>query len=143
MYKAALGVFLLMSLTGASTPNVSGLAGRWRTQMHGALVDIKSCPDRSPCAVLVWVDQAILQGITQDVRNPDPAKRSRPLVGLPIIWGLRPSAKGWDGGRVYNPETGQTFRSSMRSLADGTLRVTGCWGPLCRSEIWSRADSAR
>lgn len=140
MRRLALGLIFLMVLTGTGEQNAPNLAGRWRTQMHGALVEIRYCADRSPCGFLAWVDQSITRGITTDVRNPDPALRRRPLIGVPIIWGLRPSGARWTGGRVYNPETGQTFRSSMESISNRRLRVTGCWGPLCRSEIWIKAD---
>ncbi len=140
MHRVVPGLLLIALLTAATGPSTPVPAGRWRTQMQGALVDIRDCADRSPCAFLVWVDQSIARGITTDVRNPDRALRSRPLIGVPIVWGLRPSETGWAGGRVYNPETGQTFRSSMQSISDRRLRVTGCWGPLCRSEIWVRVD---
>lgn len=142
MRKVILGLVFSVSLTAANVQVASNPAGRWRTQMQGALVEIRTCADRSPCAFLVWVDQSISQGITTDVRNPNPALRSRPLLGVPILWGLRPSGNGWQGGRVYNPETGQTFRSSMEPLLDRRLRVTGCWGPLCRSEIWVKVDNS-
>jgi uncharacterized protein (DUF2147 family) len=133
---AGLAVFVATTVH-AATPNP---VGRWRTQMHGALVDVRMCADQVPCAFLAWVDPAKAGGVTKDLQNPDPSLRSRPLVGVPILWGLRPSGNGWKGGRVYNPETGQIFRSSMQPLSADKLRVTGCWGPLCRSEIWTRAN---
>lgn len=133
--------FLTMAvLLTATAAQASSVGGRWRTQMHGALVEIKECADRSPCAFLVWIDPQKAGGVTQDLRNPDPALRSRPLVGTPILWGLKASRDGWKGGRVYNPETGQIFKSSMQRISNDKLRITGCWGPLCRSEIWIRAQ---
>jgi uncharacterized protein (DUF2147 family) len=134
-------ISLLVTLTAASPPNAASVSGHWRTQMQGAVVEVKTCSNHAPCAFLVWVDPALAQGTNRDLRNPDPALRSRPLAGLPIVWGLRSSQAGWTGGRVYNPETGQTFRSSMHPLPDGKLKVTGCWGPLCRSEVWVRASN--
>lgn len=141
MRALALGIVVIWSLAspaGTASPNPNGL---WRTQMHGAHVEIRTCADRSPCAFLTWVDDSIAQGNTRDVRNPDVSMRNRPLIGLPILWGLRSTASGWEGGSVYNPDTGQTFRSSMRFRPDGKLQVTGCWGPLCRSETWVRVSN--
>lgn len=143
MGRSIVSLLLMVAMSAASAPEASSPVGRWRTQMHGALVEIKSCTNRSPCGFLAWVDHSVSQGITTDIRNPNPALRSRPLIGVPIIWGLRRDGPGWKGGRVYNPETGQTFRSSMQPVSDRKLRVTGCWGPLCRSEIWVRVDDPR
>lgn len=136
----AIAICTIASSASATSPSPNG---RWRTQMHRAIVEIRDCANRSPCAFLAWVDDSITGGITRDVRNPNVSLRSRPLIGVPILWGLRASANGWDGGKVYNPETGQTFRSSMRFMPDGKLRVTGCWGPLCRSETWVRFGDGR
>jgi uncharacterized protein (DUF2147 family) len=140
MRKIGYGLVLAVSCGLSAQAGASSPSGRWRTQMHGALVEIKNCANSSPCGFLAWIDPSISRGVTKDERNPDISLRSRPLIGVPIIWGLRPAKKGWDSGRVYNPETGQTFRSSMQFLSERKLRVTGCWGPLCRSEIWVRAD---
>ncbi len=143
MRKLGLSLFFMATLTAANGQDAQYPVGRWRTQMQGALVEIKNCSDLSPCGFLIWVDPSVSHGIRNDIRNPNPALRSRPLIGVPIIWGLRRTEAGWGGGRVYNPETGQTFRSSMQSISDRRLKVTGCWGPLCRSEIWVAVDSPR
>lgn len=141
MRKAITLLGIAAMLGGADSPSVGNPNGQWRTQMHGARVEVRTCANQTPCAFLVWIDPAKARGVAMDLRNPDPALRQRPLVGVPIVWGLRPIATGWEKGRVYNPETGQTFRSAMQLSPDGKLKVTGCWGPLCRSEIWIRIDN--
>lgn len=132
---------LWVGLTAASPPQSDSIKGHWRTQMHGAIVEVRACANQTPCAFLVWIDPAKARGVTRDLRNPDPALRSRPLVGVPIVWGLRAEDRGWTGGRVYNPETGQVFRAAMQPMPGNTLKVTGCWGPLCRSETWVRVTN--
>jgi uncharacterized protein (DUF2147 family) len=119
------------------------LFGVWRTQSHGAHVAISDCGDGSPCGVLVWAPPTITNGVTRDERNPNQALRSRPLVGVPILWGLRASRDSWRDGRLYNPDTGQTFRTSMTPTSPRHIRLTGCLGPLCRSEIWTRVDAIK
>lgn len=132
---------LWAGLTAASPPPLESVSGYWRTQLQGAVVEVRPCAGQAPCAFLAWIDPAKARGVTRDLRNPDPALRSRPLVGVPIVWGLRAAEDGWTGGRVYNPETGQVFRSAMQPLPGGKLKVTGCWGPLCRSETWVRTPN--
>jgi len=140
--KLAIVTILAFSTHGMAQPVITDVKGSWRTQLHGALVEVRPCVNQAPCAYLTWIDSKRAGGVTLDLRNPDPSLRSRPLVGVPIVWGMRPNGQGWAGGRVYNPETGQTFRSSMKPLPGGKLQVTGCWGPICRSEIWVRDNQA-
>jgi uncharacterized protein (DUF2147 family) len=134
---------IVVAQASTALPIEATVNGLWRTQMHGAVVKVSTCANRAPCAHLVHIDPALARGVTQDLRNPDPRLRARPLVGVPIVWGLRQEGGGWTGGRVYNPETGQIFRSSMQPLPGGRLRVTGCWGPLCRSETWVRVNDPK
>lgn len=124
----------------ASSQEVSALTGRWRTIRHGALVDIVDCGDATPCANLSWIDEAISEGNTQDIRNRNSELRNRPLIGAPILWGFEAEGTGWRDGWLYNPEDGKTFRAHMRLLSDRELEVSGCIGVLCRSQIWTRAD---
>ncbi len=59
-----------------------------------------------------------------DLKNANPALRSRPLLGLTILQGLRRTGEGtWDEGRIYNPDDGVDYRALMSIGGDGTLRV--------------------
>lgn len=131
-------VFCLVALKANAQPPLADLAGAWRTQTHRALVTISACENGAPCGALVWVDPELTNGATTDMRNPDRRMRNRPLVGLRILWGFKSEATEWASGYVYNPDTGQTFSASLRLLSEDTLLVTGCFGPLCRSERWIR-----
>lgn len=138
---SALAAAFLCGASGAEEPVRQGaldLSGRWRTERHGAFVDIAACPDGSPCGVLAWPGPTASRDRSADVRNPDPALRARALIGAPIMWGLKPDAAGWVDGRLYNPDTGQTFRCALRAVSAQSIEVTGCLGPLCRRETWIR-----
>lgn len=133
------------SLSGAAWGNeISDIAGDWRTVKHGAMVKVSDCGDLSPCGFLVSVPNEATGGFDRDVRNPDPDLKGRSLEGLPIFWGYSRSETGWSSGQLYNPDTGQTFRSSLELVSDSELRVRGCMGPFCRSQLWTRvtADDA-
>ncbi|GHB26328.1 hypothetical protein GCM10007094_13200 [Pseudovibrio japonicus] len=131
---------LLYPLTvgGANAEGVDDLTGRWRTARHGALVEIADCGDGTPCGTLSWVSEAISEGNTADINNRNQALRNRPLIGLPILWGFECIEAGCQNGRLYNPEDGKTFHAHLQLLSKAELRVRGCLGPLCRSQIWMR-----
>ena len=75
-----------------------------------------------------------------DGRDPDPAKRTQPLCGLQIGYGFQ--AQGPDkatDGRVYDPESGKTYRGEMHST-DNVLHLRGyiLFPALGRTEKWKR-----
>lgn len=76
-----------------------------------------------------------------DVKNPDPALRPRPIVGLQIISGFRRDGEGgWTGGRIYEPQSGRTFKAKMQSGGPNALKVAGCVLFFCRAETWTRVE---
>lgn len=131
----------LFLAVGASAEPVDDLAGQWRTVRHGALVEIGDCGDGTPCGALVRVDDSVSRGHLHDDRNRQPNLRSRPLIGLPILWGFLPDGEGWHNGRLYNPDDGKDFRARLELLSPTRVRVTACLGPLCRSQVWTRINN--
>lgn len=77
-----------------------------------------------------------------DRLNPDPELRGQPIIGLPLMSGFRHVEGVWKGGRIYDPETGKTYKCVLRIGEDGTLRVRGYVGIslLGRTTVWERAD---
>ncbi len=75
-----------------------------------------------------------------DSHNPDAAKRNEPLCGLGIGYGFQPQGpeKATDG-RVYDPQSGRTYRGEMHSEGDILyLRGYLLFPALGRSEKWKR-----
>ena len=136
-------ITLAGSASLASSSELPNMIGNWRTVRHGAEVLIIDCGNGSPCGRLVSVGSDIRGRHTSDVRNRNPALRNRSLKSLPIFWGYSHGKKGWTNGRLYNPETGQTFRSSLKLINRNRLRVTGCLGLFCRSQTWTRIKPNR
>lgn len=133
----SIAMLAIPSTANADTFDVYGL---WLTQAETAHIEVTDCGDGTPCGALTWVDPVIAEtGI--DVRNVNSSLRSRPLVGVPIVWGYARGKKNWRGGHIYNPEDGKTFKSTMRLQKNGTLKVKGCLGPLCITNIWTPVQS--
>ena len=119
----------------AAAPSVAGL---WRTEDGSAVVEIAACGQRM-CGRIVRVLTTGPDVPRNDVNNPDAARRSRALVGLPILWGFEAGSKAWEGGTAYDPKSGKSYDASLRLNPDGSLRVTGCVLIVCRSVRWTRA----
>lgn len=70
------------------------------------------------------------------------AQRNQPLLGMTIVWGMKRVGKGYGGGEILDPDTGQIYRCLMNLDTDGKhLEVRGYLGlPLLgRSQTWRRA----
>jgi uncharacterized protein (DUF2147 family) len=75
-----------------------------------------------------------------DRNNPDKSLQDRPLLGLELLRGFQFDKDEWNGGHIYDPESGKTYSCTI-SLKDGnTLKVRGYIGIslLGRTEIWTR-----
>jgi uncharacterized protein (DUF2147 family) len=135
------GVLLAAQMGAGSAADPEGV---WLTEGRDAAVAIAPCGDRL-CGRIVWLKDATdASGRPRlDTRNPDPARRSRPICGLVVMDGLKASGPGrWDEGAVYNPQDGAMYSGDMTLLADTTLRVRAylVMPFFGQSQIWTRAE---
>ena len=130
-FAAALAAFSVAATVEAAEP----IAGRWVTQGGKGLVEIGSCGG-GQCGRIRRVGDP--KAPSTDVNNPDPALRSRPLLGLEVLSGFADAGDGWKG-TIYDPESGRSYRSVVRLNQNGTLQVKGCILFLCRAQTWTRA----
>src|SRR3712207_6090759 len=89
---------------GLSSPAVGQSAdpsGTWLTPSQDTKVRIARCGGAYCGAIVSSTYQ-------KDVNNQDPTKRDRPVVGLQMIYDLKPSADGMVG-QLYNPQDGKTY----------------------------------
>jgi uncharacterized protein (DUF2147 family) len=128
----------LLPVAAAAQP--ASIAGRWITSDKAAVVEVGPCSGGDGAAVcgrIVRVLKVDPGKPTRDVNNPDPTLRGRPIVGLVFLTGFTASGDQWNG-RIYDPRNGRSYRSVV--TRDGaTLRVKGCLGPFCRTQVWTRA----
>jgi uncharacterized protein (DUF2147 family) len=129
---------LLLSVVATSARAAPDVTGNWVTEEKTGLVSIRAC-GRSLCGTIGRVLVSRPGVPTTDVKNPDPALRSRPLLGLRILSGFAPAADGWENGRIYDPKSGKSYRSHLKVNPDGSLKVSGCIAFICKSQRWTRA----
>ena len=112
--------------------------GEWAVEGNVAHVQIENCSGRL-WGIVSWEKTP---GAV-DTNNPDPAKRSRPTLGMPILLGMAPAqANRWDG-QIYNSMDGRTYEAHISLSSDDVLRVEGCvLGFLCGGQNWTRVKDA-
>lgn len=136
MQRFLLAVFLIASASAAHA--AADVTGNWRTEDGSAIITFARCGNQM-CANIARV-LVSRPGIPKtDVRNPDPALRKRPIQGLRVISGLNAKGDRWEGGRVYDPKSGKSYRSYVELNEDGSLKVAGCLAFICKTQRWTRA----
>ena len=138
--KKLFAILLVITLSGPANADTFDVYGLWLTQAENAHIKVMDCGDGTPCGVLVWVDPATTES-EHDIRNAVTKLRDRPLIGVPIVWGFERGQKGWRSGHIYNPEYGKIYASSMRLQKNGKVKVKGCLGPLCITNIWTPVET--
>ncbi len=136
--------FLLIALLSATpaAAQSSTPAGVWLHANQRIKIEIAPCGDQL-CGKLVWFKRPNdTEGKPLvDFRNVNPALRTRPLLGLTILQGLRRTgARMWEDGRIYNPDDGKNYRALMSIRNDGALRVRAyvLTPILGKTQIWTR-----
>jgi uncharacterized protein (DUF2147 family) len=129
----------------AKAQSRSEIAGRWATQGFGSIVEFRPCAEeqKTLCGRIVWLwEENDASGRPRtDRHNPDSELRSRSLIGVDIVRGLRETAPGtWSGGELYNPDDGRTYGGEIRAKS-GTLELKGCALVIfCQTQIWRRPE---
>jgi uncharacterized protein (DUF2147 family) len=111
------------------------VTGRWATVDAKAIVQIAPC-GKSLCGRIEKILKPTPGRPHTDVENADPALRSRPLVGLPLLTGFADAGSLWKG-TIYDPESGKSYTSKVSRNPDGTLKVQGCIAFLCKTQTWT------
>lgn len=129
---------LMLSVFAASAQDV---LGKWKLENGSAIVQVYQSGD-SFNGKIVWLQKATEADGTPavDKNNPDPAKQSRKLIGLNMLFGLKKVGDEYTGGKIYDPANGKTYYCSFK-VEGNTLRVRGSLdkkGFLGRTMNWYR-----
>lgn len=136
---AAAGLCFLSNTALAASPE-----GNWLSEDGGTKVHISTCAGNKLCARLVWLDHPVDPTTGKpktDRRNPDPAKRERPLIGLEVVNALAPNGPNTWSGLIYNADDGHTYKANLKVESEGIAKVKGCFlVVLCKTHTWTRAN---
>jgi uncharacterized protein (DUF2147 family) len=135
-FRAATAAALFAAPAAAHAADITGV---WATGSEGGRVEIYRC-GAALCGKIVDASRLRANPDLRDVRNSDPKLRQRRLKGLVVLKGFTGGPREWEGGPVYDPETGDgAGRGYLKLLGNGKLELKGCVAIFCRTKIWSRA----
>ena len=79
----------------------------------------------------------------KDEKNPDAALRSRTLKGTIILKDMVFVDGIWKNGTIYDPESGNTYKATIKLKPNGDLTLRGYIGvpALGRNSVWNRCGN--
>ena len=85
---------------------------------------------------LVWTS---IEG-AKDEKNPDASLKKRTLKGVVILKDMTYDNGIWENGTIYDPESGNTYKATIKLKSDGNLTLRGYIGvpALGRNSVWTR-----
>ncbi|WP_417688990.1 DUF2147 domain-containing protein [Roseibium sp.] len=120
---------------GGSAAFANDPTGEWARPSGSSKIRIAQCGG-AICGKLIWLKEP-----RNDTANPDPAKRTRPLLGVQIVNAMKPTGKqGQWKGTVYNAEDGKTYTGFIQMPSGNKMKLEGCvmGGLICKGETWTR-----
>lgn len=115
-------ILLVMPFAAAFAQDV---IGKWKLEDGTAIVEVYKSGDAYNGKIVWLADPTEADGSPAvDNNNPDPKLRSRQLIGLNMLSGLKKADKEYTGGKIYDPGNGKTYNCSMKVDGD-VLKVRG------------------
>ena len=114
---------------------------KWKLEDGTAVVEVYKSGD-SFNGKIVWLQNPTEADGTpvKDDNNPDKSLRSRQIMGLNMLSGLKKTGNEYSGGKIYDPGNGKTYNCSMKVEGD-VLKVRGSLdkkGLIGRTMDWFR-----
>jgi uncharacterized protein (DUF2147 family) len=108
--------------------------GVWENPENKSHTEFYKCGD-SVCAKIVKV----VDGQKTDDKNPDAAKRNRPIVGLVIMQGAKKSGPTSWSGTLYNRADGKSYAGTLTVKTKNTVELSGCVAMVfCKTTTFAR-----
>jgi uncharacterized protein (DUF2147 family) len=132
----AVSVVFLLAATTAFGADPNDIIGQWQTDGGRSSIEIVRCGEKLCGKVVGMMHPNYLSGKDGPVgtpkldgKNPDPALRNRPIIGLQVIDGLTATgANRWEHGTCYDPESGNRYKCKMHLEKPDRLEVRGFIG---------------
>ncbi len=131
--KYCLMVLLWFSAMALAAEERDAVFGHWASE--GSILEIAEVDGQLQARIVALLNPLYTthektgeQGAVRvDANNPDAALRTRPILGINLLADYAFKDGKWQG-RIYDPESGKTYKSQMSTGDDGTLRMRGYIG---------------
>ena len=131
-------LFLILSFLNSNIFADDNIFGYWLTS--GSIVKIENC-NNQVCGkiVTVFVEDGVDPESILDDNNKDKSLRKRTIIGIDLLSEFEiknKDQKTFKGGRIYDPRSGNSYKSNLYLNDNGILKVEGCLAFMCDGEEW-------
>lgn len=134
---AITAILLTASSTFGAGPG--DVLGEWKTEGTNSRLELFRCEDKI-CGKIVTPKKpddinsryGSVGKAAVDSKNPDPALRKRPIIGMEIMKGFTSKGdKKWENGICYNPKSGKSYKCNLHMVSPERLELRiYIWIPL-------------
>jgi uncharacterized protein (DUF2147 family) len=134
MKKALIAGTAMALAAAAYAQTADDVLGVWENPENKSHTEFYKCGE-GVCAKIVKV----VDGQKSDDKNPDPAKRSRPIVGLVIMQGAKKTGPATWSGSLYNRADGKTYSGTVTVKSKTAVALAGCVAAIfCKTTTFTR-----
>lgn len=124
---ALMAMATMTTLRAQTNPN--SIVGTWESDQNDVRMEYFQDGDHYS-ARLLWgnkIVEADNATSKKDAKNPDPSLRSRNIIGLVSLTGLKWDGKEYTDGKIYDPPSGKTYNCKAWMEGD-KLQLRGFLG---------------
>lgn len=131
---------ILLSLTSLFKPAhrpdtdipANRICGKWESSEKNLVVEVYPYKNTFRAKMIRFtggVSNARQMESITDKKNPDPALRSRKVLGIDVVEGLvyKAESNSWENGHIYEIQSGKTWNAAAYLENENTLKVKGYW----------------
>lgn len=146
MFKSILAATaLVLSVATTQAQTADAIVGTWMPSKATSKVKVVKVGSKYYGNV-IWLKETKDENGKDrtDKENPDVAQRTKKLLGLGILkdFSFNSKSKEWEGGTIYDPTKGKTYKCFIKMKDNNTLDVRGYVGVslIGRTDTWKRAE---
>jgi uncharacterized protein (DUF2147 family) len=127
-FASLVSFLMLVGFQTAQAQSEGAIIGTWFNTEKSAKIEILRSGSKY-MGKIIWIE---LKGSDPktilDTKNSNPSLQTRPLMGLTILDGLSYKNGAWEGGKIYDPESGKTYSCELKLKNNKILEVKGYIG---------------
>ncbi len=115
VFAVTLALLLMAPIGLRAQTAPESIAGVWESDEKDVRMEYFQDGDHYS-AKLLWGNRIVeVDGVTSelDAKNPDPGLRSREIIGIVSLTGLKWNGEKFTGGRIYDPPSGKTYKCKV------------------------------